>query len=53
VLSLRFVDELTQVDIAMRVGVSQRRVSVLLNGALICLRAACGDVRYNSQPLHL
>jgi RNA polymerase sigma-B factor len=39
VLHLRFVEDLTQTEIAARVGVSQMQVSRLLRGSLAQLRA--------------
>ena len=43
VLSLRFVDDLTQSQIAERIGVSQMQVSRLIRRALARLRAAAGE----------
>jgi RNA polymerase sigma-B factor len=42
VLALRFVDGLTQSEIAKRIGVSQMQVSRLLSSALAALREAYG-----------
>jgi RNA polymerase sigma-B factor len=43
VLHLRFVEDLTQSEIAARVGVSQMQVSRILRGALIELRRSVGE----------
>jgi RNA polymerase sigma-B factor len=40
---LRFVDDLTQSEIAERIGVSQMQVSRLLSRALTRLRDAAGE----------
>ncbi|HZD66033.1 MAG TPA: sigma-70 family RNA polymerase sigma factor [Acidimicrobiales bacterium] len=51
VLCLRYVDELTQVDIARRIGVSQMQVSRLLHRSLAHLRAYVdADERDKPQP---
>jgi RNA polymerase sigma-B factor len=43
ILKLRFVEGLTQSEIANRVGISQMHVSRLLGKSLVALREACGS----------
>ena len=43
VLHLRFVEDLTQSEIAERIGVSQMHVSRLIRGALERLREGVGE----------
>lgn len=43
ILRLRFVDGLTQSEIATRIGISQMHVSRLLSRSLTALREACGE----------
>jgi RNA polymerase sigma-B factor len=43
ILQMRFVDGLTQTEIAQRVGISQMHVSRLLNRSLATLRSAFGE----------
>ena len=45
VLHMRFVDELTQADIAQRLGVSQMHISRVLRRALARLESVGGEVR--------
>ena len=42
---LRFIEDLTQADIAARLGVSQMQVSRLLRRALVALRDAAGELQ--------
>jgi RNA polymerase sigma-B factor len=49
IVRLRFVDELTQAEIAVRLGISQVHVSRLLRTALLKLRQELGDAA--EQPL--
>lgn len=49
ILRLRFVDGLTQSEIATRIGISQMHVSRLLSRSLGALRQACGG-RLESDP---
>jgi RNA polymerase sigma-B factor len=43
IIRLRFFDELTQSEIAVRVGISQMQVSRLIRHSLIHLRALATD----------
>ena len=53
VLELRFYGELTQSEIAKRIGVSQMQVCRILRGALERLREATAKEDHAAQPLQL
>ena len=53
VLQLRFYGELSQSEIAKRIGVSQMQVCRILRGALERLREATAKEDHAAQPLQL
>jgi RNA polymerase sigma-B factor len=51
VLHLRFIDELSQPEIASRLGISQSYVSRIIRGALAKLRDHMDDERFAAEPV--